>query len=79
MKIKNMFLKTLSILFLVLLTHSLQADTPPPTPPGAHGQAGNQAPEAGGGAPIDGGVTILLVLGAVYGTKKIFAVKKDQE
>jgi hypothetical protein len=44
------------------------ADPPiPPPPPGGHGLGGNQQ-----GAPIDGGLGILLVLGAAYGTKKLY-------
>jgi hypothetical protein len=31
------------------------------------------------GAPIDGGLSILLLLGAGYGAKKIFKIKKEEE
>lgn len=53
---------------LVLLSHSiLLADPPdPPPPPSTHGQNGNGP----AGAPIDGGLGILLALGAVYGGRK---------
>lgn len=37
-------------------------DQPPPPPGGGHGGGGNQQ-----GAPIDGGIGILLALGAGYG------------
>ena len=40
-----------------------------PLPP-AYGQNGNQQP--GGGAPIDGGLSILLLMGAAYGAKKVY-------
>jgi hypothetical protein len=40
--------------------------TPPP-PPSEHGAGGNQGPA---GAPIDGGLGILLALGLGYGVKK---------
>ena len=45
------------------------ADPPDPPPmPGNHGQ--NGAPPVG--APIDGGLGILLALGATYGGKKLW-------
>jgi len=46
-----------------------------PLPPyygGTHGQS-EDAPAA---APIDGGLSILLVLGAAFGTKKIHQLRK---
>ena len=42
-------------------------------PPSNHGLAGNQA---GGGAPIGGGLFILLGLGAAYGGKKLYDKRK---
>ena len=48
-------------------------DSPPPMP-GNHGQNGN-APV---GAPIDGGLGILLALGATYGSRKVYQVWKKQ-
>ena len=44
----------------------LSQDVPPPPPSGGHGQTGNQE----GGAPIGGGLFILLGLGAAYGGVK---------
>ena len=52
-----------------------------PTPPTGgeggyvHGSGGNQP--AGGGAPIDGGLSILLLLGAAYGSKKVYKIRKQ--
>lgn len=48
---------------------------PVPPPPANHGASGNQP---GGGAPIDGGVSILLLMGAIYGTKKVFQIKNKE-
>ncbi len=31
------------------------------------------------GAPIDGGASILLALGAAYGLKKVFSVRKKED
>jgi len=39
------------------------------------GPIGGSAP--GGGAPIDGGLSILLLLGAAYGAKKVYAMRKE--
>lgn len=59
---------TLAILF-TLATKSLMAQGTPPPPPGSHGSGTNQP--SGGGAPLDGGVTILLLLGGSYTLAKI--------
>ena len=46
----------------------------PPQPPGK-GQSGDQ-PVPGGSAPIDGGLSMLLLLGAGYGAKRVFDARK---
>lgn len=48
---------------------------PPPTggPGVGHGLNGNQ------GAPIDGGLSILMLLGAVYGAKKVYSLRKHSK
>jgi len=43
------------------------------SPPADHGSTTNQA---GGGAPIGGGLFILLGLGAAYGGKKLYSKRK---
>ncbi|MCX6287914.1 MAG: hypothetical protein NTY96_12445 [Bacteroidetes bacterium] len=48
----------------------------PPPPPGEHGVGGNQGPA---GAPIDGGLGILLGIGAIYGGKKYLQAKKTKK
>lgn len=35
-------------------------------------------PIGGGSAPLDGGISLLLVLGAGYGTKSVFYPKKNK-
>ncbi|MCK9421671.1 MAG: hypothetical protein M0Q38_03650 [Bacteroidales bacterium] len=73
-----------SIYYLVLMLFLLMgsatiknavADNPPP-PPGGHGTSGNQAPA---GAPIDGGLGILLAMGAVYGGIKLYQARKEKQ
>ena len=49
-------------------------DAPPPPPGGGQGGGGN-----GQGAPIDGGVTILMALGAGYGALKLYKSRKEKK
>ena len=66
---KNWAKKSLSIFALMaLLTLSASADVPPP--PGGSGGGGPSGSDLPVGAPIDGGLSLLLILGAAYGAKK---------
>jgi len=49
-------------------------DNPPPPPGGGHGGGGNSQ-----GAPIDGGLGILIALGAGYGSRKIYLLRKRDD
>ena len=62
--------------FTLLIAKPVIAAEPPPPPPGGTGQAGNKGPAGG---PVDGGLSILLVLGAGYGAKKLYNLKKVKE
>jgi len=70
--------KLIIIIILVLIAYvtstNLLAQVPPPPPPG-HGSTGNQT---GGNAPIGGGLFILIGLGAAYGGKKLYDLKKEK-
>lgn len=57
-------------LFTINPTHLLAQDPPPPPD---HNSSGNVP---GGGAPIAGGLGILLILGATYGAKKVYDIQK---
>ena len=70
-KARNLLL----ILALTSLSLTLFAQDPPPPPPATHGGTGNQNPK---GAPIDGGLGILLALGAAYGGYKIYKFQKEK-
>lgn len=52
-----------------------------PAPPNGDGSnpttSGHNNP-VGGGAPIDGGLSILLALGASYGGNKLFKTRKER-
>lgn len=69
---KKTIITILVIIASVTSTH-LFAQAPPPPPPD-HGATGNQN---GGNAPVGSGIFILLGLGAVYGGKKIYDLKKE--
>ncbi|MCF8348565.1 MAG: hypothetical protein K9G61_07095 [Bacteroidales bacterium] len=74
---KNTIKKTLTAVVLtlgLLLTLPTQGQPPPP-PPSGHGDEGNQN---AGNAPIDGGLGIMLALGAAYGGKKIYDMRKER-
>ncbi len=67
-------LTTLLILTVTATFTTLLAQDPPP-PPGDHGLPGNQNT---GDAPIGGGLFILLSLGAAYGGKRIYELRKER-
>ena len=59
----------------VFILFALNGISQPPPPPGEHGQTGNQH---GGDAPIGSGLVILMSLGAAYGGKKLYDLKKNK-
>ncbi len=64
-----------SVLLLICFTLTIiTAQGQPPAPPAEHGINGNQG--AGGAAPVDGGVGILLLSGLGYGIRKMLRDKK---
>jgi hypothetical protein len=77
---KKQIIRTLTgLLMAIFLSFSpvLLAQDPPPPPSGGHGQTGNQSPP-GGGTPIGSGLVLLLALGAAYGGKKLYTLKKQE-
>jgi hypothetical protein len=66
---KKIIVQVILFIGLSLSSMVLLAQGPPP-PPGDHGETTNQ--DAGGNAPIGGGLGILLALGAAYGGRKIY-------
>ena len=51
---------------------------PPPPPGGSSGPGdGGHGNELGGNAPIGGGLFILLGLGAAYGGRKLYNLRKE--
>jgi hypothetical protein len=73
---KIMILRILFFAFLFISPGiSLLAQAPPPPPHDAQSGGGGGGPV--GGAPLDGGLVILLALGAAYGGKKILGSRKE--
>ena len=73
---KNPIKIILTLTFFFASTFMMQtfADPPGPPPPGGHGSTQNELP--GPAAPIDGGMGILIALGACYGSYKLYRSKK---
>ena len=77
-------MKKILFIILLLISFTLFADNPNPPPEGPHQEGGADKPGhghghghgGGEGAPIDGGLGILLILGAVYGSKKLYKIRK---
>lgn len=67
------------ILFVIIsLSYSSFAQDPPPPPGGASGGTNTDANRQGAGAPIGGGLFILLGLGAAYGGFKGYKFYKKK-
>ncbi len=74
---KKYILKIALFSFLFAASQNLLAQGPP-NPPSDPSSDGNQV--VGGGAPIGGGLEILLLMGLAYGSKKTYKLwKKDKE
>ncbi len=71
--LKSLFI-TFVFVSLIMLAQVTFAD--PPAPPPGHGSSGDGQPV---GAPIDGGLSILLVMGAAYGGKKLYQARKEKK
>jgi hypothetical protein len=73
MKKFNIFIFLAAVIFALCSgSVSAFADEPnPPVVPGQHGQGGDVPV----GAPVDGGMSLLLILGAGYGVKKLIPMK----
>ena len=72
----NNIIKTFAILLLVGAAYTVSAQPPPP-PNGSNDN--NDGNKLDGGAPISGGVFILLGLGLVYGGKKVYNMRQQEK
>ncbi len=67
------------MILLAIMSLPLLSYTAPPAPPSGGGGGG---PGGGGvpvGAPIDGGLGILVALGLAYGGKKLYTIRKEKD
>jgi hypothetical protein len=71
---KNILSITLSVLFTLFAFNAFSQGPPPPPSGAGHGANGNQT---GGNAPIGSGLFVLLGLGAAYGSRKLYNMKKE--
>ncbi len=79
---KKKIVLTLTItLFLILPFIGMAQGSLPNNPPGPGGGAGHGSnnDQPGGGAPIDGGITMLMVLGASLAGRKVYQYKKNKK
>ena len=70
--------KILLFVFSLVFCFSIDFVNSQPPPPGNHGSEGDEAPSNGGGAPIAGGIGILVAMGAAYGARKWYLTKKEE-
>jgi len=73
-KLINNLLKIFVIVLMVSFTYSAEAQ-PPSNPPDAGDLSSSNS--QGGRAPIGGGLFILLGLGAAYGGRKLYQIRKE--
>ena len=74
---KRIIINLVVIVFFTLLsTTAVLASAPPPPPPGGPGTG--ELP-IGGSAPVGSGLVILLSMGAAYGAKKVYQLRKKEE
>lgn len=71
---RSKFLKKLFIITLLFTSSLFYGQMLGPDDPGGDPVG---EPPLGGGAPIDGGVAFLFILGAAYGGKKMFHLRKE--
>ena len=72
--LKKVAITRVIIFGLAFSFDSIGQTTPPQPPSAGHGQSDNQE---GGQAPIGGGLFILLGLGAAYGGRKLYQMRKE--
>ncbi len=72
-RIKNSIIGIFLVIALVCITTMSIAQTQAPPPP-RHGTTDPTVP--GGSAPIGEGIALLVALGAVYGAKKVYSLRR---
>ncbi len=75
--ISNIIRITGTILTALIISYNVSAQGPPPPPGGSSGGSNTSGNQNGGNAPIGGGLLILLGLGAAYGGRKLYQIRKE--
>ncbi len=74
------FIAPIAIMMFMLIVTAVRADFPPPPPmPGEGHGSFNDQPAGPIGGPIDGGLSIFLALGAMYGGKKLYKAVREEK
>lgn len=63
-------------IFILFLSVETMAQSGPPDPPPDHGSDEDQLPA---GAPLGGGLFVLLTTGLAYGGKKVYSLMKGNK
>lgn len=63
----------IATIFAIFISSAAFAQNPPPPPEDPSGGGG----PVGGGTPVGSGLIILIALGAAYGGKKIYQMRKN--
>ena len=68
----------IAIMIFFSIPFVMTAQPPHPNDGNLPGPANEAVGGAACGAPIDGGLSILLAMGLVYGAKKVYQVRKEE-
>ena len=71
--------KLIAAAILIFAFSALSAQTPPPPNGNGSNPIDNGNTPVGGGAPIGGGLIIMMALGMGYGTKKVYDFRNNSE
>ncbi len=74
---KKIFLAFIVTAFFAVNSLNVIADPPGPPAPGGGSPSGSGGTPVG--APIDSGVYVLITLGAAYGLRKIYEMRKKED
>jgi len=72
-KIINILTVSLMLSIVLFFSNAIFAQTQAPPPPQTHGVSGNVP---GGGAPVGEGIVLLITLGAAYGARKVYNLRR---
>lgn len=75
-KLKKYIYITILLISVSLVNNAFAGGGPPPKPPGNGGGPPCWPPPC---VPIDGGLSLLLAAGVLYGGKKVYDISKNNE